>query len=224
MKSLLISLLRKLYKVSVAGEENLEALKQHLAAGSAIVVFNHLTMADPLLVWAVIAPFCDRQIKRALAPASRKHWGRPIVGWVMRLAPLLGLQLAPIVQHYERGLYSQAYALKLDLQFVRLVLKTLAARGGIVLLAPEGHRSEDGGLQPARKGITFLLGLSQEKGFAAKVFPVGIIPEQGAGRGLNLGKRFVLNFGGPASPAEIMDRAIMEMIAGLLPGGQKERA
>jgi 1-acyl-sn-glycerol-3-phosphate acyltransferase len=97
-------------------------------AGPVILASNHASFVDPPLVGAGLA--------RPLNYLARENLFRfPVLGWVLRQ-----WQVVPVDREGggARGL--------------KAILDRLLA-GGAILLFPEGTRSTDGKLQPARSGI-----------------------------------------------------------------------
>jgi len=222
-----------LYRIRCRDRANIRKLKAHLAAqGSAIIVFNHISLDDAVVM---LQPFYEEmgdQIDVIIAPGSRRHWGNLLTGIMMRLADLINLRVIPVVQHYERNLDSEqsqrkqnwpgfllekvlgqrSYLRKeiilgLDRQFVRAVHKVLAERGGIVLIAPEGHRREDDKIGMFQNGIGFLLRYAKNKDRKTVVVLVGIIPGEGCNRGLNLFRDFEVRVNNPLTIADIEKEA-----------------
>jgi 1-acyl-sn-glycerol-3-phosphate acyltransferase len=112
--------------------------------GPVLVVANHQSMLDPVLV-GLSAP-------RGLTYLARKTlFKNRLVGWVIRT-----LQAFPVDQE---GVAKEG---------MKAVLKGLA-QGRAVVVFPEGSRSEDGAIGPFMRGIALLVERSQ-----APVVPVGI--------------------------------------------------
>ncbi|MBM4402012.1 MAG: 1-acyl-sn-glycerol-3-phosphate acyltransferase [Candidatus Cloacimonetes bacterium] len=195
--------------------------------GSVILAFNHLTLADVFVLLKVLFSEANKEIKEVIVPGSRRHWGNPVFGLVMRAGLIIGVRVIPIVQHYERGIYFPAYTASLDRKFVKALHQVLSKKGCVILFAPEGHRSENGYLQPPQKGVEFLLKLVERKGLNTVAMPIGIEPQEGFSRGINFGRRFTIHFGRSLSPEEIGELVlelkispawiIMQQIAALLP-------
>jgi 1-acyl-sn-glycerol-3-phosphate acyltransferase len=112
--------------------------------GSVILASNHASYLDP--------PLVGSGIKRDINYLAREDlFDFPIAGWVLRK-----VQAVPVDREGggARGL--------------KAILERLLAGGGIILF-PEGTRTRDGKLQPARSGI----GLTVIKS-AAPVVPVRV--------------------------------------------------
>jgi 1-acyl-sn-glycerol-3-phosphate acyltransferase len=112
--------------------------------GPVIIASNHASFIDP--------PLVGSGVKRAIHYLARESLFRfPVVGWVLRR-----WQAVPVDREGggARGL--------------KAILDRLLA-GGAIILFPEGTRTRDGKLQPARSGI----GLTVIKS-AAPIIPVRV--------------------------------------------------
>lgn len=115
------------------------------ARGPVIVVANHIHALDP--------PVCG-----ALLPRPAYYMAK---AELFRFRPFAWLIRAVHAYPVRRG--------KADREALRTSL-ALLARGQVLLIFPEGHRSPDGRLQPARPGVVFLARKS-----GAPLVPVGIV-------------------------------------------------
>ncbi|GAB4440756.1 MAG: lysophospholipid acyltransferase family protein [Anaerolineae bacterium] len=114
------------------------------ASGPLLVVANHVTFSDPMVVMACLP--------RTLIPMAKVEiFENRLTGWLMKSGGGI-----PV----HRG--------EADMSAVKLALSVLK-QGGAVLLAPEGTRSHTGQLQPAKDGATMLA----LRGNAA-ILPVGV--------------------------------------------------
>src|SRR5215471_20340048 len=96
--------------------------------GPAILACNHASFLDPPLVGA--------GVHRAIHYLARENLFRfPVLGWILR-----NWQVVPVDR--EGG----------GAKGLKAILDQLLA-GGIIILFPEGTRTRDGNLQPARPGI-----------------------------------------------------------------------
>lgn len=96
--------------------------------GGVILASNHASFLDPPLVGA--------GVKRGINYLARENLFRfPVMGWVLR-----HWQVVPVDR--DRG----------GAAGLRAILDRLLA-GGAIILFPEGTRTRDGKLQPARSGI-----------------------------------------------------------------------
>lgn len=140
------------------------------AAGPVILAANHASFLDPPLVGAALP--------RALNYLARDTlFSVPVVGGLLRL-----WEVVPVDR-------DGGGAAGLKGIFDRLL------RGGAILLFPEGTRTHDGGLQPARSGIGFVVIKS-----SAPVIPVRIFGTYEAyGRHIRFPRprRVTVKFGAP---------------------------
>src|SRR6516225_2326680 len=112
--------------------------------GPAILACNHASFLDPPLVGA--------GVHRGIHYLARENLFRfPVLGWILR-----NWQVVPVDR--EGG----------GAKGLKAILDQLLA-GGVIILFPEGTRTRDGNLQPARAGI----GLTVIKS-AAPVVPVRV--------------------------------------------------
>ena len=211
----------------------IDLLTDHLKKGSVIVYINHISLEDSLLVLAFLLKEAGRSISIIGGPESMKHYDFReglIPGLAMRLARLAGITLAPLVQHYDEGEYSKKEILGSRLEFARTAKAILEQPGGILFIAPEGTRSNDGTLKQAQQGISFVSKLSQRIDIPVLFVPIGVIPQRPFNQGLNChfsssqAVSFELNMGEPfkldsiqnTTREEITDQ-LMQRLAVLLP-------
>jgi 1-acyl-sn-glycerol-3-phosphate acyltransferase len=139
-------------------------------AGGVILASNHASYLDPPLVGA--------GIRRGINYLARENLFRfPVMGWVLRQ-----WQVVPVDR--EGG----------GAAGLRAILERLLA-GGAIILFPEGTRTRDGKLQPARSGI----GLTVIKS-VAPVVPVRVFGTfEAYGRHLRLPRpyRVAVKYGQP---------------------------
>jgi 1-acyl-sn-glycerol-3-phosphate acyltransferase len=100
-------------------------------SGPVIVVVNHLHLLDP----GVIAPVVPRRVVTLAADKWRK---RPLSRWFLNAAGVIFV---------KRG--------EVDRRALRACLHVLR-NDGVLAVAPEGTRSERGGLQQAKAGVAYL--------------------------------------------------------------------
>jgi len=101
------------------------------ASGPAILMINHVSWADPFLVFIAV--------KRSIVPMAKvEAFEDPRTRWMVG-------PYGTIPVH--RG--------EIDLQAIRAATEVLQ-EGGLVLISPEGTRSKTGGLIPAQEGLAFL--------------------------------------------------------------------
>lgn len=185
-----------------------EGAQHEPAHGPVLVVANHTSAADPVLVAIALR-------RRVITMGKEELFRIPVLGWWLR-----SLGGFPV----RRGAP--------DRQALRIAAAELA-RGGVVVIFPEGTRSVDGRLQPAEPGAA-LLALRT----GAPVLPVAVV---GAHRVLPKGARLprprpiVVRLGPPLHPPrlerhlarDVLDawgRRFIEALAALLPADQQPAA
>ena len=101
------------------------------ASGPAILMINHVSWADPFLIFIAV--------KRSIVPMAKvEAFEDPRTRWMVG-------PYGTIPVH--RG--------EIDLQAIRAATEVLQ-EGGLVLISPEGTRSKTGGLIQAQEGLAFL--------------------------------------------------------------------
>jgi len=139
-------LLAVMARVKVEGLENLPR------EGPALLVSNHCSNADGALFLGYLIPAMGRPMVW-LGKEEATRW--PIVGWGIRHNGVVGVR---------RGAG--------DLEAFKLA-KSVLDQGRPLTIFPEGTRSPDGALQPARQGATVLAIRS-----GAPIVPVGLVGSQ----------------------------------------------
>lgn len=182
-----------------------EGAEHEPADGPVLVIANHTSAADPVLVAVALR-------RRVLTMGKEELFRVPVLAWWLR-----SLGGFPV----RRG--------EPDRQALRHAAAELA-RGGAVVIFPEGTRSTDGRLQPAEPGAALLALRS-----GAPVLPVAVV---GAHRVLPKGARLprsrpvVVRLGPVLHPPrlegridhealEAWGRRFVEALAALLPPDQQ---
>ena len=101
------------------------------AAGPCILAANHVSYVDPI----VLAMACPRPVRFIV---DREQYERPLVSWVARRTGAIPVENGPR-----------------DLGSLRRAIQALRA-GSVLGIFPEGGRSADGALKPAKPGATLL--------------------------------------------------------------------
>lgn len=226
LRFLFCCFLRVVYRVKEERKENLKNLKEHLKSGSIIFVFNHISLDDAPILFSSLYFKIGKEISQITIPASKKHWKSFLLGKLMRLSYLFGVEAFPVVQHYERDLYPPAEIFRLDKRFMRAAKQTLSRIGGVIVIAPEGHRGY-GKIQPFQPGIKSLMEMAKKNDCNTLVAPVGIEAGKKFSRNINFGRRFRIRFGKPIPIEEIQQESefssipsnelIREKVAEILP-------
>ena len=154
-------------RVTVEGLENIPQ------TGPVLIICNHCSNADGLLLMAYLVPALGRPMGW-LGKAEALRW--PVVGWGMRQNGVFGVR---------RG--------SGDLEAFKLA-KSVLDKGGVLTIFPEGTRSPSGAMQEAKEGATVLAVRS-----GAPILPIAIVGSQrfwAKGRRLpRLGRRMTVRVG-----------------------------
>jgi cytidylate kinase len=183
--------------------------------GPLIVAANHASSADPVLIGAFLPKTLGRPLNWL---GKRELVEMPVIGWFMRQVPIHPVDRATA-----------------DLEAFRVAMRILES-GNILAVFPEGTRSKDGVLQPAKDGAAVLALRS-----GAPVLPVAVgdsdlmwpkhsrLPRPGRTVTVRYGRPFRLADELSLAPAGMDRRAakeaatalIMSRIAELLPERQR---
>lgn len=190
--------------VRVEGLENLPH------DGPVLVISNHASNADGMLLMAYVVPKMGRPM-RWLGKEEALRW--PLLGWGMRQNGVFGVR---------RGAG--------DLEAFKLA-KSVLDEGGVLTIFPEGTRSPDGALHDAKEGATVLAVRS-----AAPILPIAIVgsqrfwpkgkllPRPGRRMTVRVGKPFTLTMPRGGDRHESLRLATVELmshVAELLPVEQQ---
>jgi 1-acyl-sn-glycerol-3-phosphate acyltransferase len=155
--------------------------REALPAGPSIVVCNHITAMDP--------PVLACLLPRPVWFMTKEELFR--IKWLGRLITSL-----------------HAYPVRRGKPDRRALVKTLhiLRQGGIVLIFPEGHRSETGELQAPKRGVAYL---ARKTG--VPIVPVGVLGPYGFRR------RVTFSMGAPlyVEPQENVDAASTRMMTAI---------
>ena len=190
------------------------SIDQILREGPVIVAANHASNLDPILIAAYVMPRLGRRLQW-LGKKELFTW--PILGWVATNGG---------VHPVDRS--------TADVEAFRLARRILD-EGHLLFVFPEGTRSHDGALGPARDGVAVLALRT-----GSPIVPVGISGSYGVWpRGQKLphpGGRVTLRVGSPFRLADELPQGtdrkaakglatdlIMRRIAALLPPSQRGR-
>jgi 1-acyl-sn-glycerol-3-phosphate acyltransferase len=179
-------------------------------SGPVLVICNHASNADGMLLMAYVVPAMRRQM-RWLGKEEALRW--PLFGWGMRQNGVFGVR---------RGAG--------DLEAFKLA-KHVLDDAGVLTIFPEGTRSPTGALQEAKEGATVLAVRS-----AAPILPIAItgsqrfwpkgklLPRPGRRMTVTVGKPFTLIMPKGTDRHESLRAATSELmrhIAELLPEDQR---
>ena len=139
-------------------------------SGPVILASNHTSFLDPMLVGS--------GVRRGINYLARENLFRfPILGWILHQ-----WQVVPVDR--EGG----------GAKGLKAILDRLLA-GGAIILFPEGTRSRDGNLQPARSGIGLTVIKSTAPVIPVRVF--GTFEAYGRHMDLPLPRRVAVKYGRP---------------------------
>ena len=100
--------------------------------GPALLAMNHQSFLDP--------PFAGISCQRPIHYLARKTlFDIPVIGWILRRINVIGVDLGSS-----------------DVAALKAVMRVLKS-GGCTIVFPEGTRTRDGNLQPAKPGAGFII-------------------------------------------------------------------
>lgn len=161
------------FRGEVVGVDNLPK------RGGFLLAANHASFLDP--------PMIGCHLSRQIAYFARKTlWKGGISSWWLD-------SVGTIPVDRDGGQ---------DVSAIKRVLKALKDDRGLILF-PEGTRTIDGNLQPAKPGVGFIAIKTQVPVVPVRIF--GSYEALGKGRGLRLGTPVTVVFGKPMPPAAYDD-------------------
>jgi 1-acyl-sn-glycerol-3-phosphate acyltransferase len=181
--------------------------------GPFLLIANHASNADPVVVGAFIPPRIGRRLNWL---GKREVFDMPIIGWLARHGGIHAVERSAV-----------------DVEAFRIAQRILAA-GFPLAVFPEGTRSHDGALREVKDGLALL---AQRTG--VPIVPVGIVDSDRVwprGRALpRIGGRIIVCVGRPftlAPPGSVggpgrrraksaATREMMGRLAALLPPRQR---
>jgi len=149
------------YEITAENPQNLNILRER-PDDPAVIYFNHATKDDPFLIADVLHKFAPDRLANVIVPVSHHHLQIKNAPDYALTVPILGRGLAgfnmpPVVQGYRRrsdfvpdGLEEAAF--KMNLHLAR-TLRAILPTGPLLVISPEGHRSDSRFLHPAEGGI-----------------------------------------------------------------------
>jgi len=226
-------LLRRLnLEFSEESRQNLLAANLLLKKYSEVVYVNHTSsMEDMELPVSMVLTFLTNT-KRIIGPVAMQHYD-PGRDWknavLLRLLKPLGIEIFPIVQPVgideKATMYSDEKTLQMSADLRTATTNAVRNPGTVFGITPEGTRSPNGRLLPARKGIGYLE--SYDPSDTLRYIPVAIVlkkfyssPKIEVGQPLSLGEMNINNKTLPEDPkerAQILANAHMQRLAGMLP-------
>ena len=211
-------LMNKGYEINVIGGENFRQLNNQPEI-PAVLYFNHIASDDPLIIAYLLTTYLDNRLANVIYTVSEEYTKlrgkKPHYIFGVKLAEIVHFSMPRIVQPYRlrdeaindvqrKKLEKQSF--KLARQFARLLTEKLHL-GATVIIAPESHRSEDGSLLPAEKGLGFMVNKIAER-TRGLFLPIGLSFNDEHNRGLNYNpfhpRNINVNIGSPLSYDEIL--------------------
>lgn len=195
---------------SILAQVKIEGLENLPADGAVLVICNHASNADGMLLMGYVVPKLGRRMSW-LGKEEALHW--PVVGWAMRQNGVFGVR---------RGAG--------DLEAFK-VARSVLDEGRILAIFPEGTRSPTGSMQAAKEGATVLAVRS-----GTPILPIGIegshrfwpkgklLPRPRRRMTVRIGKTFTLTMPKAGDRHESLRLAttdLMGHIAELLPPEQR---
>lgn len=186
-----------------------EGLERIPESGPLLVVCNHCSNADGMLLMAFVVPAMGRPMGW-LGKEEALHW--PIFGWGMRQNGVMGVR---------RGAG--------DLEAFKMA-KSVLDNGGVLTIFPEGTRSPSGALQEAKEGATVLAVRSGAPilpiaiAGSQRFWPKGKLPRPGRRMTVRVGETFTLSMPKGGDRHDSLRAATAEMmrhVAELLPEEQR---
>jgi len=191
------------YRIEVEDNQNiLCSLKQqnHLPL---LIYFNHIALDDPLVIFHLLHRHLPE--RNYILPVSETYLKKeakklPIYNIGVNVGKLLGFTMPPIIQPYrlrDKKLSEEDKnaltdrSLHLSREFIELVNSEMKfQKHPVIIIAPEGHRSEDGSLQPSESCLGHIVKymLKQQKAeniLNGLVLPIGLQYEENFTRDRN---------------------------------------
>ncbi|NLE75386.1 MAG: 1-acyl-sn-glycerol-3-phosphate acyltransferase, partial [Chloroflexi bacterium] len=146
-----------------------EGAEQVPSEGPVIIIYNHITFLDPVVLTGALA-------RESTAMSKVESFSTPVLGLILRIFGAFPVQ---------RG--------RVDRWALRYSLSVLE-QGGVLLIAPEGTRSGTPGLQEGKDGLAYLALRS-----GVPVVPAGISGAEEVVGNLRRGRRtpVCITFGRP---------------------------
>lgn len=183
------------WNVSAQTEERVAQLvQQH----SILAYFNHQSMIDPGLVVAGLLRL--NEFKIIAIPASENHYKtNPLI----RLAEALGINIVPIIQHYDQDKYTQGQLYKSYRNMMKTISSVAQIPGSAIIIAPEGTRHKE-----------------KQDGFQSGIFRIGrqnpdlhYLPIYFSGKNKPMGKSFLVGTPIEANIGEVIEPS-RELLSG----------
>lgn len=145
------------YELQFQDPDNLDVLRQR-PHEPAVIYFNHSANDDPVLVVSFLQRFIPERLDNVVMPVSHHHAqfkNYPRYSMLTKVGRnQAGFQMPEIVQAYRRrGARRVTPGVSaLDLNFAHLINSAIPS-GPLIIISPEGHRSDNATLIPAESGV-----------------------------------------------------------------------
>src|SRR3990167_8884821 len=146
------------YQLKSQGINNLDVLRE-TPDHPAVIYFNHSAIDDPVLVVSFLQRFVPERLDNVVIPVSHHHAQFKNYALYSVLTGLgrnqVGFQMPEVVQSYRRrgeNPIDPRISRTLDDKFARLINSVMPS-GPLIIIFPEGHRSEGASLMPAESGV-----------------------------------------------------------------------
>jgi len=152
-------------RAEVIGKDNLRILNNHLMAGKrAVVVFNHLSIIDPLVVANILDGLQNRdEITVNMVGSSKFKTGRmgPLENLTTYFSKSMAFNIFFVDPHYDQQQRNN--------QSLRGLLLAMKKPKSVLVIAPEGTRSRGGSMERARPGLGHFI-----KNDDCLILPIGL--------------------------------------------------
>ncbi len=226
-------LLRRLnLEFSEESRQNILSANELLKENSVVFYISHTSMTDAELAVPMVFNFLTNA-KRIIGPAAMKHYdpARDFKSaMLLRALKPLGIQILPIVQPEDKdstnaNIYSDKRSQRMSANLRIITENVMKLPGSVYGIAPEGTRSDNGALLPAKKGIGYLEAYDQAD--KLRYLPVAIVygkfsnhPKIEVGKPLSLGEMNLEKSSLPKDPkerAQYLADVHMQRLADMLP-------
>lgn len=191
------------YHIKVKDNQNILGSLEQQNNLPLLIYFNHVALDDPLVILNLLHHHLPE--RNYILPVSEtyleKEAGKlPIYNEAVNVIKLLGFTVPHIIQSYrlrdeklsekDRIALTERSSL-LSGKFIKLVNSEMESqKHPVIIIAPEGHRSEDGSLQPSESGLGGIVKcmLKQQEAeniFNGLVLPIGLQYEENFTQNIN---------------------------------------
>lgn len=202
-----------LWRPEIEGEENLFLAAEQLKKGSVVAIANHPFKGDLIYPLVTCLRFLGGNIQHLIMPADQSQvdllktlktfchlveqnrngpWELLGNYFAFRIgAKLIDIEMIPVVKGVDVYYYGWKTARRSWENFLDRAGTALQESGTLIIIFPEGERSQDGNLQSIKRGVIDLL---ERGGNNCLCLPLGVNLE-GQRRGLNVRQKVVVQAG-----------------------------